>query len=303
MYGLFAIGDAVEIFSESQNVWVKGAVIEVKVQKVAVEYGDRTRVVDLTDPAVAEYFRSEKLQQGLGSGSDTSEMSKQSDGLGSKQGGGGLSAILRQDPNSAFAIAQQRLRAKKEEITDLKNTGFRGAVDKAVERAKQEAVTVASDFWAPKPRAKTPTDGVPELALTAKTAGGDEDEVVATKSEDIRSDSYSTDDPVLANAKSLLAAMPDLDALQASLLSRTAPSVFHSDSEDDELTADAGSRPVSREQSNLAVVLTRKGNRVRDIHVPNEAQVAAKAAMAEQRSQVSHLLIYQSPACLTKDCH
>ena len=301
VYGLFVVGDAVEMYSQSQEAWVKGAVIEVKGQKVAVEYGDRMRVVDLADPQLKSYFRSDKLQ--LAASSDVSEMSKQSD-MGSKQGGTGLAAILRQDPNSAFAIARQKLQAKKQEIDAMETQGFKGVAAKAVDRAKKEAEVVAADFWSggpklqQKPEATAAADAdaaKPQLADKSEDAAdGKEDKSVPTKSDEgvasLKSPSYSTDDPVLANAKSLLAAMPDLDALQRSLLSRSTPSVFHSDSEDDELTAEAGSRPVSREATALAVVPVKQGARVRDIHVPDEATLAAKAAMTEQRSKIDSML-------------
>lgn len=305
MYGLFVVEDAVEMYSQSKETWVKGAVIEVKGQKIAVEYGDRMRVVDLGDPQLKEYFRSDKLQQ-LENGSDTApEMSKQTD-TGSKQGesGVGLAAILRQDPNSAFAIAQRKLNAKQQEIDELETKGFRGVVAKAVDRTKKQDAVVAERFWSgglPPQKKKLPDVVAPDsvgLQLTAKNDVSDEKdaEAVPTKSNDaadnggIKSASYSTDDPVLANAKTLLAAMPDLDALQKSLLSRSAPSVFHSDSDDDELTAEAGSRPVSRETTALAVVPATKAVRARDIVVPDEATRAAQAAMAEQRAKIDAML-------------
>jgi hypothetical protein len=123
--GVFVVGDTVEMYSQSIKTWVNGTVIEVKGQKLAVEYGDRMRVVDLADPQLKEYFRSDKLR------SDTEKEAQRATETHPKRsterGGSavGLAAILRQDPNSAFAVAQERLRQRKQEIETMETHGFK----------------------------------------------------------------------------------------------------------------------------------------------------------------------------------
>jgi hypothetical protein len=57
--GDFAVGDPVDIFSSSADKWVRGEVTEVSGdgRRVTVEYGDRSRVIDLRAPNLAEFFR------------------------------------------------------------------------------------------------------------------------------------------------------------------------------------------------------------------------------------------------------
>ena len=83
------------------------------------------RVVDLADPQLKEYFRSDKLR------SDTEKEAQRATETHPKRsterGGSavGLAAILRQDPNSAFAVAQERLRQRKQEIETMETHGFK----------------------------------------------------------------------------------------------------------------------------------------------------------------------------------
>ena len=58
----FAVGDACEVYSRSKGEWVAGVVTQVSGSRLEVEYGDRTRSVNLDDPKLDEYFRSARLR-------------------------------------------------------------------------------------------------------------------------------------------------------------------------------------------------------------------------------------------------
>ena len=60
--GGLKIGEACEVYSQSQENWVAGAVTEVGHRQVAVEYGHRTRTIDLADENLGEYFRATTLR-------------------------------------------------------------------------------------------------------------------------------------------------------------------------------------------------------------------------------------------------
>jgi hypothetical protein len=54
---VWEVGDLIEVFSQSMGGWQHGTVIEVSPEKVAVQYGERRRVMDLNDPKLGSLLR------------------------------------------------------------------------------------------------------------------------------------------------------------------------------------------------------------------------------------------------------
>ena len=131
----FAAEDACEVYSRSKGEWVAGVVTQVSGSRLEVEYGDRTRSVNLDDPKLDEYFRSARLRL-----EDAPRQLQLQDRGGrqvaepAKRKRGGLSAILRQEPDSAFAVAQQRLQQQAHELSALQNQVILPPLHLGVER-------------------------------------------------------------------------------------------------------------------------------------------------------------------------
>jgi hypothetical protein len=295
---LFVVGDSVEIFSSSLGDWQPGTVVEadMHVGKISVQYGERMRVVDLTDSKLDVFFRA-KEGNPTDSGDRLPDPSSIRD-VDSAPTPAPAPAPVRyaETGNSlldSLRVAQQKLQKQKHDVETLSLGGFKGVVAKAAEAAAAEQQKVASGFWFDK---KSAVPDAPEETLRLADVSGRADSRTSEPQQrstmpptppaiaDLTADEPDsvTSDPLLSKANHLLAQVAGLDAMQETLKERLPPpsldSTFAEDMRQIASPAATHGSAHSHESSSKALV------------VPDAAVQEAQAAMEAQRSEILALL-------------
>lgn len=291
------VGDPVEIFSRSAGEWVDGEVTRAGSNEVTVEYGDRSRIVDLRSENLGEFFRD--LRPELSEDDSDAEDSS--------------SQKLQREPTSLLAslrVAQEKLQMQRADVEKLaeKSFGRRKAPRPEVPRTADAALGMMFGGRAKKvpPAAdaddsQTSADGsrpvsterkMRKARVNAEGVARDEDGSElgsdgCTGASEEEEEAGNLPDPSIENAKRLTASLANLNQLQETLSSRLPPVEYNSDTDSDrEESADQAGRPGHPPKPALRQPL----HQLHQPHIPDAAKIAAKKELDGERDRILALL-------------